>query len=106
MKKYLLSVLGAFFTEQATCYSMHVIANSGTTPLLEYFKGYNPPRVGEYIAVEVKETAQEAYYDKRFEYYQVMAVTHIIYKSKNLLHRPKKEATIVVKHVGNAKPSI
>lgn len=46
MKKYLLSVLNAFFVEKSTFYSVYVATANGTRPLCEWFRNFNPPRVG------------------------------------------------------------
>lgn len=108
MKKYLLSVLNAFFVEKSTFYSVHVVTANGTRPLCEWFRNINPPRVGEYLAVEVEDTVYEPKMDKRFLYYKVILVTHIIYRKRKTargFYRPEKEATIIVEFVGREKPS-
>lgn len=110
MKKYLLNVLRTFFVQESTFYSVHVIKKdrSGTVPLCEWFRGFNPPRVGEFISVEVEDTTNEPKPQKRFRYYKVERVTHIFYRTKhtkNGMIEGKKEAVIIVRYYGDGNPT-
>lgn len=108
MKKYLLNVLSTFFCEESTFYSVYVMTSNGERPLCKWFRGFNPPRVGEYLAVEVEETTNLPKPEKRFEYYKVVSIANIIYQTKHIkgqIISGKNEATILVKYVGNEKPN-
>lgn len=98
IKRFFLDVLRTFFVEQSTLYSVHVMTQEGNRPLGQWFRGFNPPREGEFIAIEKEETQSLPKPDKRYELYKVVNVTTTFYKTKPL-QKSKKEGVIVVEYL-------
>lgn len=108
IKRFLANALRAFFIEQSTFYSVYVITTEGERPLCQWYRGLNPPRVGEFIATEKEEAKNSPKPEEEFEYYKVVSISHIFYKTKfnkNGAEPDKKEAIIIVKYVGDQDPN-
>lgn len=103
MKRFLTRVLQTFFCEKSTFYSVYVATPEGEKPLCKWFRGLNPPRIGELIAIEMEDTIDNSINDKKFEYYKIISIANIFYRSKvgkDGIISGKKEATILVKYIG------
>ena len=64
------------------------------------------PLVGEFLAIESRATVDLPKPEKRFDYYRVLSVAHIMYQTKHRkgeILEGKSEATILVKYLGNEK---
>ncbi len=103
MKRFLTQILQSFFCEKSTFYTVYVVTTEGEKPLCKWFRGLNPPRIGELIAIEMEDTIDNSINDKKFEYYKIISIANIFYRSKvgkDGLISGKKEATILVKYIG------